>query len=71
MDLIKTTRTANSAVHITYNYEPIEYVHWGIGDVHAYVNTTMTSCDFIEPPNPTSKSIVYRQLFDEIKAPIY
>ena len=42
-----------------------------LGDFHAYVNTTMISCDFIEPPNPTSKSIVYRQLFDEIKSPMY
>ena len=40
-------------------------------DVHAYVNSAMTSCDFIEPRLPASKSIIYRQLFDELKSPMY
>jgi len=37
-------------------------------DVHAYVNTTMASCNYIEPA-PTSS--IYRQLFDELKSPVY
>ena len=37
-----------------------------LGDVHAYVNTTMTSCNYIEPAPNASKSIIYRQLFDEL-----
>ena len=42
-----------------------------LGDVRAYVNTTMASCDYIEPPLTASKSIIYRQLFDELKSPVY
>ena len=40
-------------------------------DFHACVNTTMTSCDYIERPLTASKSIIYRQLFDELKSPVY
>jgi hypothetical protein len=42
-----------------------------LGDVQAYVNTTMASCDYIEPPPTASKSIIYRQLFDELESPVY
>ena len=42
-----------------------------LGDVHSYVNTTITSCDYIEPAPTASKSIIYRQLFDELKSPTY
>jgi len=41
----------------------------GLCDVHAYVHSAMASCDFIEPV--TSKSIIYRQLFDDLKLPMY
>jgi len=40
-------------------------------DFHAYVNTTMASCNYIEPAPTASKSIIYRQLFDELKSPVY
>ena len=33
-------------------------------DVRAYVNAAMASYDYNEPPITTSKSIIYRQLFD-------
>ena len=41
----------------------------GLCDVHAYVHSAMASCDFIQPV--TSKSIIYRQLFDDLKLPMY
>jgi len=40
-------------------------------DVHAYVNTTMASCNYIEPAPTASKSIIYIQLFDKLKPPVY
>jgi hypothetical protein len=40
-------------------------------DVRADVIAAMASCDYIEPPITTSKSIIYRQLFDELKSPMY
>ena len=42
-----------------------------LGDVHAYVNATLASCNYIEPNPTASKSIIYRQLFDEFKLPVY
>ena len=42
-----------------------------LGDVHAYVNSTMASCNYMEPTPTASKSIIYRQLFDELKSPVY
>ena len=40
-----------------------------LGDVHAYVNTTMAFFNYIEPPSTAPKSIIYRQLFDDLKSP--
>ena len=40
-------------------------------NAHAYVNIAMISCDFIEPPLTASKYIIYRQLFEELKSPMY
>ena len=37
-----------------------------LGDVHAYVNTTMASCNYVEPGPNASKSIIYIQLLDEL-----
>jgi len=42
-----------------------------LGNVHAYVNTTIASCNYIEPAPTASKSIIYIQLFDELKSPVY
>jgi len=41
------------------------------GDVHTYVNTQMTSFEYVEPHITSFKSIIYRQLFDEMKSPVY
>jgi len=41
------------------------------GDVHAYVNAPMASDNYVEPAPTASKSIIYRQLFDELKSPVY
>ena len=40
-------------------------------DIRAYVNAAMASCDYIVLPITTSKSIIYRQLFEELKSPMY
>ena len=40
-------------------------------DVHAYVNAAMASGSYIEPTPKSSESIIYRQLFDELKSPVY
>ena len=42
-----------------------------VGDVHTYVNTTIASCNYIEPTPTASKSIIYGQLFDELNSPVY
>jgi len=42
-----------------------------MGDIHAYVNTQMTSCNYVEPHITSFKSIIYRQLFDVLKSPVY
>ena len=42
-----------------------------LGDVHVYVNATVVSCNYIEPAPTASKSIIYRQLFDELKSSVY
>jgi len=42
-----------------------------LGDVHAYVNAAMTSCNYVELTPTASKSIIYRQLFDELNSPVY
>ena len=39
-----------------------------LSEVQAYVNTKMASCNYIEPAANASKSIIYRQLFDELKS---
>ena len=62
-------RTLQYILHII-TYQLYMYTET-FADVHAYVNTTMTSCGFIEPGPNASKSIIYRQLFDELKSPVY
>jgi hypothetical protein len=42
-----------------------------LADVHAFVNLSMASCNYVEPTPTASKSIIYRQLFDELKSPVY
>jgi hypothetical protein len=42
-----------------------------LGDVHAYVNAAIASCNYIEPTPTSSESIIYRQLFDELQSPVY
>ena len=42
-----------------------------LGDVHAYVNAALASCNYVEPTPTASKSIIYRQLFVELKSPAY
>ena len=42
-----------------------------LGDVHSYVNAAMASCNYDEPAPTASRSIIYRQLFDELKSPVY
>ena len=39
-------------------------------DVHAYVNAAMACCNYVEPAPTASKSIIYRQLFEELKSPV-
>ena len=42
-----------------------------LGDVHAYVIAAMASWNYVEPTAIASKSIIYRQLFDNLKSPVY
>jgi hypothetical protein len=42
-----------------------------LGDVRAYVNAALASSSYVEPPPTASKLIIYRQLFDELKSPVY
>ena len=42
-----------------------------LGNVHAYVNAAMASCNYVQPTPTSSKSIIYRQLFDELKSHVY
>jgi hypothetical protein len=41
-----------------------------MGDVQAYVNAAMASDSYVEPAPTSSKSIIYRQLFEELKSPV-
>ena len=40
-----------------------------LGDIHAHVKAAMASCNCVEATHTASKSIIYRQLFDELKSP--
>jgi len=62
-------RTLQYILHIIMNQ--LSMYTEALGDVHAYVNTTITSCNYIEPTPSASKSINYRQVFDELKSPVY
>ena len=42
-----------------------------LGDVHAYVIAAMASGNYVEPALTASKSIIYIQLFDELKSTVY
>ena len=42
-----------------------------LGDVHACVNAALASYNYVEPTPTASKSIIYRQLLDELKSPVY
>ena len=59
-------RTLQHILHIMVNQ--LTMFTEAMGDVHAYVNTQMTSCDYVEPHITSFKSIIYRQLFDELKS---
>ena len=41
-----------------------------LGYVQAYVNDAMASDSYIEPAPTASRSIIYRQLFEELKLPV-
>ena len=47
------------------------YTEEALGDVHVYVNVAMVSSNYVEPAPTSSKSIIYRQLFDELKSPVF
>ena len=40
-----------------------------LGDVQAYVNAAMDPDSYVEPVPTTSRSNIYRQLFEELKSP--
>jgi hypothetical protein len=62
-------RTLQHILHIIANQ--LTMFAEAMGDFHAYINTQMTSCDYVEPHIASFKSIIYRQLFDEQKSPVY
>jgi hypothetical protein len=41
-----------------------------LGDVQAYVNAAVASDSYVEPAPTASRSIIYRQLFEELKSPV-
>jgi len=41
-----------------------------LDDVQAYVNAALASCNYVERAPTASKSIIYIQLFDELKSPV-
>ena len=41
-----------------------------LGDVQAYVNAAMASGKYVEPAPTASRSIIYSQLFEELKSPV-
>jgi hypothetical protein len=41
-----------------------------LSDVQAYVNAAMASDNYVEPAPTASRSIIYRQLFEELKLPV-
>jgi len=41
-----------------------------LGDVLAYVNSAMPSDIYVDPAPTASRSIIYRQLFEELKSPV-
>ena len=41
-----------------------------LGDVQAYVNAAMASDSYVERAPTSSRSIIYRQLFEELKSPV-
>ena len=41
-----------------------------LGDVQAYINAAMASGNYVEPARTASKSIIYSQIFEELKPPV-
>ena len=41
-----------------------------LGDLQAYLYASMASHGYVDPAPTSSKSIIYRQLFVELKSPI-
>ena len=39
-------------------------------DVQVYVNAAMASDNYVEPAPTASRSIIYRQLFEELVSPV-
>jgi hypothetical protein len=62
-------RTLKYIFHVITNQ--LKMFNEGLCDVRAYVHTAMASCDFIEPHVTFFKSIIHRQLYDELKSPMY
>ena len=67
----KAYRTASMQYLLHVIVNQLNMYTEALGDVRAYVNATLPSCEYTEPPIATSKSITYRQLFDELKSPMY
>ena len=58
-------------IHIFYKItnQLIVYTE-ALGDVQAYFNAAMASDSYVEPFPTSSKSIIYRQLFNELNSPV-
>jgi len=41
-----------------------------LSDVQAYVHAAMASENYVEPAPTASISVIYRQLFEELKSPV-
>jgi len=41
-----------------------------LSEVQAYINAAMASENYVEPAPTASKSVIYRQLFEELKPPV-
>jgi len=39
-------------------------------DIQAYVNVAMASGNYVDPAPTASKSVIYRQLIEDLKSPV-
>ena len=68
-DILPPPPSLTRSVTLIVNKDPHTPIE-ALIDIQAYVNAAIASDNYVEPAPKASRSIIYRQMFEELKSPV-